>query len=160
MTLMGFDTFRDADRAVEQALGANRLTRAVPLEAYRRGDQYFVIADVPGADPADVDVSVERNVVTITVQRRPTFRPDDTVLIDERPRGEFVRQLYLGDGLDNSKLTADFGNGVLTLSVPVDESSKPRRVDISSTPRSNNERITNDETPSGGQPEGTTKGNV
>lgn len=136
MTLMGFDAFRDADRAVEQALGANRLTRAVPLEAYRRGDQYFVVADVPGADATDVEVHVERNVVTITVQRRPSFGPDDAVLIDERPRGKFVRQLFLGDSLDSSRLTADFGNGVLTLSVPVDESSKPRRVDISSAPSS------------------------
>ena len=93
-----------------------------------------------GRTPTDVDVSVERNVVTITVQRRPTFGPDDTILIDERPRGEFVRQLFLGDSLDSSKLTADFGNGVLTLTVPLDESSKPRRVDISSAPRSTEDR--------------------
>ena len=160
MTLMGFDAFRDADRAVEQALGKNRRTLAVPLEAYRRGDQYFVVADVPGTKRADVDVSVERNVVTITVQRRPTFGPDDAVLIDERPRGEFVRQLFLGDSLDSARLTADFGNGVLTLSVPLDESSKPRRVDISSAPNSTDERTVIDETPPGGRPEGTTKGDV
>jgi HSP20 family protein len=140
MTLMGFDAFRDVDRAVEQALGTNRRTSAVPLEAFRRGDQYFVVADVPGADPADVEVRVERNVVTITVQRRPAFGPDDAVLIDERPRGEFVRQLFLGDSLDSSRLSADFGNGVLTLRVPVDESSKPRRVDISSAPSSPDDR--------------------
>lgn len=142
MTLMRFDAFRDADRAVEQALGKNRRTFAVPLEAYRRGDQYFVVADVPGTNLADVDVSVERNVVTITVDRRATFAPDDAVLIDERPRGEFVRQLFLGDSLDSSRLTAEFGNGVLTLSVPLDESSKPRRVDISSAPRSTQSRQT------------------
>ncbi|MCS5732502.1 Hsp20/alpha crystallin family protein [Herbiconiux daphne] len=134
MTLMGFDRMSDVDRAVEQALGANRRTRAVPLEGYRRGEHYFVVADVPGTDPADVDVRVERNVVTITVHRRPTFGPDDVLLIDERPRGEFVRQLFLGDSLDSSKLSADFRNGVLTLHVPVDESSKPRRVDITSAP--------------------------
>ena len=142
MTLMGFDAFRDVDRAVEQAMGANRRTRAVPLEAFRRGDQYVVVADVPGTDAKDVGVRVERNVVTITVQRRPQFRPDDVVLIDERPRGEFVRQLFLGDSLDSSKLTADFGNGVLTLRVPVDESSLPRQVDISSSPSSAEDRQT------------------
>ncbi|MFF1877078.1 Hsp20/alpha crystallin family protein [Leifsonia sp. NPDC058230] len=142
MTLMGFEPFHDVDRAVEQALGTNRRTRAVALEAYRRGDQYVVVADVPGTDLADVEVRVERNVVTITVQRRPTFGPDDVVLIDERPRGEFVRQLFLGESLDSSKLSADFGNGVLTLRVPVDESSKPRRVDISSAPSSPDDRQT------------------
>ena len=142
MTLMGFDTFRDVDRVVEQAVGANRRTYAVPLEAYRRGDQYVVLADAPGADIADIDVRVERNVVTITVQRRPKFTPDDIVLIDERPRGEFVRQLFLSDSLDGSKLMAHFGNGVLTFLVPIDESSRPRQVDISESPGT-------DETPSG-----------
>jgi HSP20 family protein len=139
---MGFDSFRDVDRVVQQAVGANRRTFAVPLEAYRRGDQYIVLADAPGADIGDIDVRVERNVVTITVQRRPKFTPDDIVLIDERPRGEFVRQLFLSDGLDSSKLVAHFGNGVLTVLVPVDETSRPRQVDISPSPG-------NDETPSG-----------
>lgn len=160
MTLMGFDSFRDTDRALERALGANRTTRALPLEAYRRSGQYVVVADVPGADRADVDVSVERNVVTITVQRRPTFAPEDTLLIDERPRGEFVRQLYLGDSLDSSRVTADFGNGVLTLRVPVDEASKPRRVEISSAPGNPGERTAIYETPPGRGPGGTTKGDV
>ena len=143
MTLMGFDAFRGVDRVVEQAVGANRRTYAVPLEAYRRGDQYVVIADAPGADIRDIDVRVERNVVTITVQRRAKFAPDDIVLIDERPRGEFVRELFLSDSLDSAKLVAHFGNGVLTLLVPIDESSRPRQVDISSSP-------SDSETPSGG----------
>jgi HSP20 family protein len=131
VSLVGFDTARAVDRAVEQAIGVNRRTFAVPLEAYRRGGQYIVIADAPGVDIRDIDVRVERNVVTITVQRRSKFGPDDLVLIDERPRGEFVRQLFLGDSLDDSGLTAHLGNGVLTLLVPVDESSAPRRVEIS-----------------------------
>ncbi len=134
MTLMGFDAFRDVDRAVEQAMGANRRTRAVPLEAFRRGDQYIVVADVPGVDGKDIDVRVERNIVTITVQRRAEFTAEDVVLIDERPRGEFVRRLFLSESLDSSRLTADFGDGVLTLRVPVDESSKPRQVGITSSP--------------------------
>lgn len=73
------------------------------------------------------------------------------LLIDERPRGEFVRQLFLGDSLDSSKLSADIRNGVLTLHVPVDESSKPRRVEIRSAP---------DETPPGARPDGTMKGDL
>ncbi|MGH1526368.1 Hsp20/alpha crystallin family protein [Leifsonia sp. L25] len=134
MSLMRFDAPRDVDRAVEEALGANRRTYAVPLEAYRRGGQYIVIADAPGVDIRDIDVHVERNVVTITVQRRAKFAPDDMVLIDERPRGEFVRRLFLGNSLDDSKLTAHLGDGVLTLLVPVDESSASRHVDISPQP--------------------------
>ncbi|WP_372665893.1 Hsp20/alpha crystallin family protein [Amycolatopsis kentuckyensis] len=62
------------------------------------------------------DVSVERNVVTVRATRRPA-------------RG---RQLFLGDNLDTSRLSADFERGVLTLRIPVAESSKPRRVEIGS----------------------------
>lgn len=140
MSLMRFDTSRDVDRAVAQAFGVNRRTYAVPLEAYRRGDQYVVLADAPGVDIRDVDVHVEGNAVTITVQRRTKFAPDDLVLIDERPRGEFVRQLLLGDSLDGSRLTAHLGSGVLTLLVPVNEASAPRRVEVSSDPDSAHER--------------------
>ncbi|MFB9747856.1 Hsp20/alpha crystallin family protein [Leifsonia shinshuensis] len=139
---MRFDTLRDVDRAVEQALGVNRRTYAVPLEAYRRGGQYIVIADVPGVDIRDVDVRVERNIVTITVQRRPKFAEGDHVLIDERPRGEFVRQLFLGDSLDSSRLVAHLGSGVLTLLVPVDESSESRQVNISSSEGADDRPIT------------------
>jgi HSP20 family protein len=133
MTLMGFDTFRDVDRAVESARGANRHTYAVPMEAFRHGDQYTVALDAPGVARDDIDVRVERNVVTVRVQRRSLRGPDDEVLIDERPRGEFVRQLYLGDSLDHKNLTAQFSDGVLLMTIPVDESAKPRRVEIDSS---------------------------
>ncbi|MEN0084239.1 MAG: Hsp20/alpha crystallin family protein [Leifsonia sp.] len=146
MSLMGFDAPRDVDRAVEQALGVNRRTYAVPLEAYRRGGQYVVIADAPGVDIRDVDVQIERNVLTITVQRRSKFAPDDLVLIDERPRGEFVRRIFLGDSLDGSRLTAHLGSGVLTLLVPVDDSSTSRRVEVS---QSDDADDTGDDLPSG-----------
>jgi HSP20 family protein len=133
MTLMGLDTFRDVDRVVEQAMGATRATRAVPIEAFRRRDEYVVALDLPGVDRNDIDIKVERNVVTVRATRRSLRQPDDEILIDERPKGEFVRRLYLGDSLDSKRLTADFANGVLTLTIPVDESSKPRTVSLGSS---------------------------
>jgi len=154
VSLMRFDTFGDVDRAVEQALGANRRTFAVPLEAYRRGDRYIVIADAPGVDIRDIDVGVEGGAVTITVQRRPKFAPDDLVLIDERPRGEFVRRLFLSDSLDGSRLTAHLGSGVLTLLVPVDESSTHRRVEISSDQERADERAIDATDDEQGEPHG------
>ncbi|MDN4616330.1 Hsp20/alpha crystallin family protein [Leifsonia sp. F6_8S_P_1B] len=120
MSLLGFDPPQELESAIEQARGANRRTYAVPLEAYRRGDQYVLVADAPGVDIRDIDVRVERNVVTITVQRRPAFAPDDLVLVDERPRGEFVRRLLVGEMLDSSRFTAHLGSGVLTVLVPTD----------------------------------------
>ncbi|MFC0432528.1 Hsp20/alpha crystallin family protein [Kutzneria buriramensis] len=128
MTLMRFDPFRDLDRLTEQAFG--RGARAMPMEAFRRGDEFVVALDVPGVDPADVDVTVEHNVVSVRAGRRPLHADGDELVIDERPQGEFSRQLFLGDNLDSTKLSANVDRGVLMITVPVAESSKPRRVEI------------------------------
>jgi HSP20 family protein len=125
---MRFDPFRDLDRLAEQAFG--RGPRAMPMEAFRRGDEFVVALDVPGVDPGDVDVTVEHNVVSVHTRRRPLHADGDELVIDERPQGEFSRQLFLGDNLESAKLSANVDRGVLTIKVPVAESSKPRRVEI------------------------------
>jgi HSP20 family protein len=132
MTLMRFDPFRELDRLTEQALAAGRGPRAMPMEAFRRGDEFIVALDLPGVRPDDVDVTVERNVVTVRARRRPLRQEDDELLIDERPQGEFSRQLFLGDNLDTGRMQANFELGVLTLTIPVSEASKPRKVEIAS----------------------------
>jgi HSP20 family protein len=132
MTLMRFDPFRDWERLSEQALSGRTAPRAMPMEAFRRGDEFFVALDLPGIDPDDVDVTVERNVVTVRATRKPIRDEGAELIIDERPQGEFSRQLFLGDNLDTANLSAGFDRGVLTLRIPVAESSKPRRVEIGS----------------------------
>ena len=133
MTLMRFDPFRELDRLSEQVMAGSRALRTMPMEAFRRGDEFFVALDLPGVEPADVDLTVERNVVNIRATRQPARREGDEVLVDERPSGEFSRQLFLGDNLDSSQLAAGFEHGVLTLRIPVSEASKPRRVEIGSS---------------------------
>jgi HSP20 family protein len=81
-------------------------------------------------DPAEVDVTVERNVITVRASRRPLRGDGDELVIDERPQGEFSRQLFLGDNLDSGKLAAHVDRGVLTITIPVAEASKPRKVEI------------------------------
>ena len=132
MVLMRFDPFRELDRLADQAISGARTARTLPMEAVRRGDQLIVAIDVPGIDPSDIDVTLERNVVELTARRRPLRQEGDELIIDERPTGEFRRQLFLGDSLDPSKLTASCERGVLTMTIPVSEESKPRKVEISS----------------------------
>jgi HSP20 family protein len=134
MALMRFDPFRELDRFTEQAMAGQRSIRPMPMEAFRRGDEFFVALDVPGVDPEDVDLTVERNVVTVSVTRRPAHQEGDEVIVDERPQGQFSRQLFLGDNLDTNKLQGSFDRGVLVITIPVSEESKPRRVQISSVP--------------------------
>ena len=133
MTLMRFDPFRELDRLADQALVGARAARTLPMEALRRGDQFIVSIDVPGTDPNDIDVTLERNVVEITAHRQPIRQEGDEVIVDERPQGEFRRQLFLGENLDPDNLSATCDRGVLTLTIPVSEASKPRKVQIGSS---------------------------
>jgi HSP20 family protein len=130
MTLMRFDPFRELDRLADQALAGARTARTLPMEALRRGDEFIVSIDVPGTQAKDIDLTVERNVVEITTRRRPIRQEGDEVIVDERPQGEFRRQLFLGDNLDPDHLSAICDRGVLTLTIPVSEASKPRKVEI------------------------------
>ena len=130
MALMRFDPFRELDQLADQAMAGARGARTLPMEAVRRGDQFIVALDVPGMDPGDIDVTVERNVIDVSARRRPFRQEGDELIVDERPQGEFRRQLFLGDNLDPNNLAASCDRGVLTLTIPVSEASKPRKVPI------------------------------
>jgi len=129
MALMRFDPFRELDRLSEQVMGG-RVPRTMPMEAWRRKDEFYVHIDLPGIDKDDVDLTVERNVVSIRAERRPAREEGDEVIVDERPHGIFTRQLFLGDNLDANNLSADYDRGVLMLTIPVADESKPRRVQL------------------------------
>ena len=132
--LMRFDPFRELDRLTEQMTGASARTgRSFPMDAYRRGDQFVVHFDLPGVDPDSVDLTVERNVLTIKAERRFEPREADEVIVAERPQGIYTRQLFLGDTLDAENIAAHYEAGVLTLTIPVAEAAKPRRVEIRAT---------------------------
>lgn len=135
MTLMRFDPFRELDRLADQALASARTPRTLPMEALRRGDQVIVAIDVPGIDQSDIDVTVERNIVEINARRQPLRQEGDEVIVDERPHGEFRRQLFLSDSLDPNNLAAQCDRGVLTLTIPVSEASKPRKVSVGANDR-------------------------
>ena len=116
----------------EQVAGANRQWPAVlPMDAYRRGDQFVVHLDLQGTDPSSVELTVERNVLTVKAERAWARDQEDEVLISERPQGVFTRQLFLGESLDTDAIEANYDKGVLTLTIPVAEQAKPRRVAIS-----------------------------
>lgn len=130
--LMRFDPFREIDR-VSQMLsqqGSGRMSSSMPMDAYREGDSFVVRFDLPGVDPASIDLTVEKNVLTVRAERRWEPSEGQDVVIAERPQGTFTRQIFLGESLDAENVSASYDHGVLTLMIPVAEQAKPRKVEV------------------------------
>jgi HSP20 family protein len=128
--LMRTDPFRDFDRFAQQALGTPTRPAAMPIDAYRKGDEFIVHFDLPGVDAEAIELTVEKNVLTVHADRRRSDVEGVELLLGERPHGTFSRQLFLGETLDTAHIQADYMNGVLTLRLPIAEAAKPRRVPI------------------------------
>ncbi|HVE46657.1 MAG TPA: Hsp20/alpha crystallin family protein [Acidimicrobiales bacterium] len=130
--LMRSDPFRELDRLTQQVLGGGARPAIMPMDAYRQGEQFIVHFDLPGVDASSIDLTVEKNVMTVSAQRQWEPGEGYQVLASERPQGSFSRQLFLGEALDADHIEASYENGVLTLTVPVAEQAKPRKVQITS----------------------------
>jgi HSP20 family protein len=128
-TLLRFDPFREIDRMVDQALTQARRP-SFPMDAYRHGETVVVHFDLPGVDPASIDLEFERSALTVSAER--SWRPieGDQVLATERVHGKFQRSILLGDGLDTERMHASYEHGVLTITIPVAERAKPRKIDV------------------------------
>ena len=132
--MLRFDPFRDLDRMTEQLLGVpsgtGRAPRFMPMDLYRSGDHYVLHADLPGVDPGSVDVNVENGTLTIRAERSERTDQDVQWIASERFSGTYLRQISLGEGIDADKISATYTNGVLTVTLPVADRAKPRRVEI------------------------------
>jgi HSP20 family protein len=127
--LVRFDPLRELDwMAAELARPARPLQ--MPMDAYRRGEEFVVHLDVPGVDPETIDLTVEQNTLTITGERAWPRAEGDEVIVVERPQGTFSRKLLLGDSLDTDRIAARYDGGVLTITLPVAEQSKARKVEV------------------------------
>jgi HSP20 family protein len=135
MSTLRFDPFGDLDRLAGDwfnlsGLGGPRGPRWAPMDAYRAGERYVVQFDLPGIDADSLEVTAENNTLTVRAERRPTAPDGAQYVVSERPMGSFSRQIVLGDGLDLEKVSADYRDGVLSVTIPVAEQAKPRRISI------------------------------
>lgn len=129
--LMRFDPFREIDRVAHQIDQAFRQTSlAIPMDAVRSGDQVRIYFDLPGVDPDAIDLTVERDVLTVSASRHRERGEDEEVLANERPQGTFTRRVLMGENVDTSRLDAAYEDGVLTVTIPVTDAAKPRRIPI------------------------------
>jgi HSP20 family protein len=131
--VLTFDPFSELDawtRGFLSQTGSSRAPRFMPMDLCKIDDHYVLTADLPGVDPGSVDLDVDNGTLTISAHR--TARSDESVqwLTSERFFGRFRRQLSLGEGIDADKISATYENGVLTVTIPLSEKAKPRKIDV------------------------------
>ncbi|MEU7217925.1 Hsp20/alpha crystallin family protein [Nocardia iowensis] len=133
--MLRFDPFHDIDTVARQllgeAVGSARAPRFMPMDLFKAGDHYVLNADLPGVDPGSVDVSVDNGTLTLRAQRSAPSEEGVQWIASERFSGNYLRQVSLGDNVDAEKISAAYNNGVLSVTIPIAERAKPRRIEIS-----------------------------
>ena len=128
------DPFFEMDRLFNRAFGGDDLwssafnsaaRRDFPLDVYGDDDHYFVTAELPGVQKDAIDLKVENSVLSITVNL-------DEKAEDVSNQRTMTRSITVGDDIDIEGVSAKFENGVLHVSLPKAEESRPRRIAIES----------------------------
>jgi len=100
-----------------------------PVDIYETSEGLTVIADLPGVEKADIDVRVEKNILTIKGKSKHIGAGDPVSA--EYSLLNFFRQFQLGEGVDQEKILADLKQGVLTIQLPKAERVKPKQIKVS-----------------------------
>ncbi|MBK7822129.1 MAG: Hsp20/alpha crystallin family protein [Tessaracoccus sp.] len=125
-----YDPFRELDRIASSFLDVRRGPRRMPMDLYREGDTYVLSADLPGIDPGSVDIDVDGQLLTIRAERTLAEHEGVQWITREREAASFLRQLNLGQGVDTERITAAYNNGVLSVTIPMSEKAKPRKIQV------------------------------
>jgi HSP20 family protein len=125
-----WDPFQEMDRLFGSLAANTRSAPAMPMDLFREGDHFVLAVDLPGIDPGSIDVSCEDRTLTIRAERTPRSG-EGQWLLRERTTGTVARQVALGRGLALDQIAASYADGVLTLTIPVAEEAKPRRIEVS-----------------------------
>lgn len=128
------EPFREFDRFVQQMFADSTRrpsSLAMPMDAFRNGDTFLLQFDLPGVEQKSIDLTVDNNTLVVKAERGvPPLSEGTEALVAERPHGTFTRQVFLGDNLDTTRIEAEYNAGVLTLTIPVAEAAKPRRIEV------------------------------
>ncbi len=114
------------------AADAGNVTEWTPRVDIREEDnRYVVVADIPGVELADIEISTEKNVLTIKGERKSETQTDGAKLTRiERSHGSFARSFTLPESVDKDAITASGKNGVLEIAIPKKPQAAPRKIEI------------------------------
>jgi HSP20 family protein len=118
----------------EAPSGASQQYWVPSLDAWETESAFLVQLDLPGLTPDQVDISFDRNTLTISGTRPATIEAPDNgevrVFFAERAHGTFTRSLRFPQYVEGGRIEAQYDNGVLTITVPKAETAKPRKIAI------------------------------
>lgn len=109
-------TVPDLDRLTARVFECSGRSSSCRLDAYRIDDEYYIDIELPGVDPADIDVTADKDVLTVRAERKPTEGNEQRN--PEQKAEPFTREVSLAERLDTDRLEARYDNGVLTLRIP------------------------------------------
>ncbi|MBV9795183.1 MAG: Hsp20/alpha crystallin family protein [Actinobacteria bacterium] len=110
MVLTTFDPFVQFERQFNRLAQRPGGGAGMPMDAVRRDGEVALRFDLPGVDPAPIDVTVDRGVLTVTAKRDEEYAAGDKLFIRERVTGTFTRRVRLSDALDSAAVEASFNS--------------------------------------------------
>jgi HSP20 family protein len=134
MTFRFHDPFAEIDRVMDRMFQAPPVGM-MPMDVFEQEGSFVLRFDLPGIDPESVELTVEQNVLTVTVERQREETEGVNWLVRERPAGRHSRQIRLGPAVDTSAVEASYDQGVLSVTVPLREEARPYRVSIQTPTR-------------------------
>ena len=123
-----YDPFAELSALMNSTL--RQSSPVMPMDLYRTGDVFTARLDMPGVDPSSIDIDIEDRTLTVRGERQSVDAEGVEWISHERASGTFARQMTLGYGLDLAKVAAEYRDGVLTLTIPVAEEARPRKVQV------------------------------
>ena len=123
-----FDPFRDMERLFGEP--TRPAQPGLAMDLYRTGDHFVAEFDLAGVDPDSIDIDIDDRTLTVRADRKGGGGEDVQWLVRERATGTVARQLSLGRGVDAANIEADYTDGVLKVTIPVAEESKPRKINV------------------------------
>lgn len=103
------------------------------VDILERADELLVVADIPGTGRDKIDIQFEDGSLTISAKVEPRQPEDTEYLLEEYGVGDFYRSFQVSEVIDSGRITAEFAEGVLTLHLPKAETSKPRKIAITTS---------------------------
>lgn len=144
MLMRRWDPFAELTRLHDQLMGTNGVERGVfapPVDIVETKDSYELRAELPGFAPDEINIEVDKGVLSITGEREfKEEKEDENYRRVERSYGRFSRSFSLPESVDAEAISADVEHGVLTVKLPKRPAATPRRVAIAAKSESHTEK--------------------